>query len=149
MGARVLRQEDMGSRLLKKRIPMSCCTPTPVVLFLLPLSTSYSDANLLTSQDERLSRHDLFAVQVWRVAHPPVRGHRLCGTQPLVHKGFLKCWQAGGFNHKVIKRIMELVRLRKPGADKLKIYVTGAVQIHRPCETCFCLSSPLAMLLLP
>ena len=76
-----------------------------------------------------------FGVQAWRVPHPPVRGHRLCGTQPLVHKGFLKCWQAGGFNHKVIKRIMELIQSRKPGSDKLKIYVTGAVQTLSPCAT--------------
>ena len=55
---------------------------------------------------------------------------------PLVHLGFLKCWQAGGFSQKVIKRIVELVQSRKPGSDKLRIYLTGAVQVHSPCETC-------------
>lgn len=96
---------------------------------------------------ERLTRHNLFAMQAWRVPHPPLRGHRLCGTQPLVHMGFLKCWQAGGFNQTVMKRIMELVQSRKPGSDKLKICLTGAVQMHGSCETCYCLSSSLILLL--
>jgi len=40
----------------------------------------------------------------------------------------MKSWLAGGFNHKVINRIMQLVNSRKPGSDKLKIYVTGETQ---------------------
>ena len=65
-------------------------------------------------------------MQAWRVAHPPVRGHALCGTQPLVHVGFMKAWLAGGFNEKVINHIMQLVNC--PRAESMKIYVTG--QIH-------------------
>lgn len=76
-------------------------------------------------------------LQFWRVAHPPVRGHRLCGTQPLVHVGFMKSWQAGNFNQKVINRIMELVLSCKPASDKLKIYVTGAHMIDG-MQACAC-----------
>ena len=64
-------------------------------------------------------------VQAWRVAHPPARGHTLCGTRPLVHVGFMRSWLAGGFNEKVINHIMELVNKRRAGAGTLKIYVTG------------------------
>ena len=69
-------------------------------------------------------------VQAWRVPHPPARGHIWCGTQPLVHVGFMKSWQAGGFNHKVIKRIMELVHSRNAASGKLRIYITGELQSH-------------------
>ncbi|DBB01839.1 TPA: hypothetical protein ACH3X1_000447 [Trebouxia sp. C0004] len=66
-------------------------------------------------------------MQVWRVAHPPVRGHHWMFTRPLVHVGFLKSWLAGGLNHKVVGRIMQLVHARLAGlyAKPLKIYVTG------------------------
>lgn len=56
------------------------------------------------------------------------------GTRPLVHLGFLKSWQAGDFNQKVLKRTMDIVQSRKPGSGKLKIYVTGAVQAHAPAR---------------
>jgi len=62
---------------------------------------------------------------------PPTRGHKLMGTRPLVHVGFMKSWLAGGFNLKVINRIMQLVNSRKAGADKLKILVTG--ETHSCC----------------
>lgn len=74
-------------------------------------------------------------VQAWRVPHPPARGHILCGTQPLVHVGFMKSWQAGGFNHKVITRIKELVYSRKATSGKLRIYVTGEHRITATVET--------------
>ncbi|DBB14802.1 TPA: hypothetical protein ACH3X3_004411 [Trebouxia sp. C0006] len=66
-------------------------------------------------------------MQVWRVAHPPVRGHHWMFTRPLVHVGFLKSWLAGGLNDKVVGRIMQLVHARpaRPHAKPLKIYVTG------------------------
>ena len=64
-------------------------------------------------------------VQAWRVAHPPVRGHTLCGTRPLVHGGFMKSWLAGGFNTKVITRVMDLVNMRKPATEPMQIYVAG------------------------
>ncbi|KAL3149444.1 hypothetical protein ABBQ32_002237 [Trebouxia sp. C0010 RCD-2024] len=64
-------------------------------------------------------------IQAWRVAHPPARGHTLCGTRPLVHVGFTRSWLAGGFNEKVINHIMELVNKRRAGAGRLNIYVTG------------------------
>ena len=64
-------------------------------------------------------------LQAWRVTHPPVRGHRLCGTRPLVHGGFMKSWLAGGFNQKVVNRVMALVHARKPSPHKLQIYITG------------------------
>ena len=69
-------------------------------------------------------------MQAWRVAHPPVRGHALCGTQPLVHVGFMKAWLAGGFNEKVINHIMQLVNRPRAGAgaESIKVYVTG--QMH-------------------
>ena len=76
----------------------------------------------------------MLVVQAWRVPHPPARGHRLWGTQPLVHVGFMKSWQAGGFNHKVIKRVMELVHSRKTASGKLKIYITGDLHFHSPCK---------------
>ena len=123
--------------LLESRLPLMLKVHDSVLASrYAPVLPRYSYAKLLYSRDGRLRKHDVFAVQAWRVPHPPVRGHRLCATQPLVHKGFLKCWQAGGFNHKVIKRIMELVQSSKPGSDKLKIYVTGAALIHKPLETC-------------
>lgn len=62
------------------------------------------------------------------MAHPPVRGHALCGTRPLVHVGFMKAWLAGGFNEKVINHIMQLVNRPRAGAGSMKIYVTG--QMH-------------------
>ncbi|KAA6425605.1 MAG: hypothetical protein FRX49_04502, partial [Trebouxia sp. A1-2] len=64
---------------------------------------------------------------VWRVAHPPVRGHHWMFTRPLVHVGFLKSWLAGGLNDKVVGRITQLVNARPAGphAKPLKIYVTG------------------------
>ena len=49
----------------------------------------------------------------------------------MVHVGFMKSWLAGGFNLKVINRIMQLVNSRKAGADKLKILVTG--ETHSCC----------------
>ncbi|DBB14800.1 TPA: hypothetical protein ACH3X3_004409 [Trebouxia sp. C0006] len=66
-------------------------------------------------------------MQVWRVTHPPVRGHHWMFTRPLVHVGFLKSWLAGGLNDKVVGRIMQLVHARPawPHAKPLKIYVTG------------------------
>ena len=39
----------------------------------------------------------------------------------------MKSWLAGGFNTKVINRIMELVNSQRPGSEKLKILITGAV----------------------
>jgi len=65
--------------------------------------------------------------QVWRVAHPPVRGHHWMFTRPLVHVGFLKSWLAGGLNEKVVGRIMQLVNARPehPNSPPLRIYVTG------------------------
>ena len=65
------------------------------------------------------------AVQAWRVAHPPARGHRFWGTQPLVHVGFMKSWLAGGFNQKVITRIMELVLSSTTSSQIIKIHITG------------------------
>ena len=72
-------------------------------------------------------------LQAWRVTHPPARGHSFCGTRPMVHVGFMKSWLAGGFNHKVINRIMQLVTTRKPGSEKLKILITGdaTVVLHK------------------
>ena len=37
----------------------------------------------------------------------------------------MKSWLAGGFNSKVISRVMEIANSRKVSPDKLKIYVTG------------------------
>ena len=62
------------------------------------------------------------------MAHPPARGHVLCGTRPLVHVGFMRSWLAGGFNEKVIKHIMQLVNRPRLVAGRLKIYVTGLLQ---------------------
>ncbi|DBA97089.1 hypothetical protein WJX77_003952 [Trebouxia sp. C0004] len=70
-------------------------------------------------------KNALSDLQAWRVTHPPARGHTFCGTRPMVHVGFMKSWLAGGFNFKVINRIMQLVNSCKAGADKLKILVTG------------------------
>lgn len=36
--------------------------------------------------------------QVWRTAHPPLRGTQLLGRRPLVHKGFLASWLFKGYN---------------------------------------------------
>ena len=67
------------------------------------------------------------SLQAWRVAHPPVRGHHWMFSRPLVHVGFLKSWLAGGFNEKVVGRIMELVHATPadPNAKPLRIYITG------------------------
>ena len=64
-------------------------------------------------------------MQAWRVAHPPVRGHALCGTRPLVHVGFMKAWLAGAFNEKVINHVMQLVNRPRSEAYSMKIYITG------------------------
>lgn len=67
----------------------------------------------------------------------------------------MKSWQAGGFNLKVIKRVMELVHSRKAAAGKLRIYITGELLTHSLRETSVLLSRhdgaacpPLSQLLL-
>ena len=80
----------------------------------------------------------MICLQVWRVTHPPVRGHHWMFTRPLVHVGFLKSWLAGGLNDKVVGRIMQLVHARpaRPHGKPLKIYVTGTptpAKQHGPC----------------
>ena len=72
-------------------------------------------------------------LQAWRVTHPPARGHKFCGTRPLVHVGFMKSWLAGSFDQKVISRVMELVERRKAGTGSMTVYVTGAL-----LNTAFC-----------
>ena len=72
-------------------------------------------------------------MQAWRVAHPPARGHRLMGTRPLVHVGFLKSWLAGGLNEKVTSAVLRAVqqcckRLNEP--DKITVFVTGESILH-------------------
>jgi len=47
------------------------------------------------------------------------------GTRPLVHVGFMKSWLAGGFNLKVIKRVMQLISARQDASAEVKVYVTG------------------------
>ncbi len=42
-----------------------------------------------------------------------------------MHVGFLKSWLVGGFNEKVVSRIIEIANSRKPSSDKLQIYITG------------------------
>ena len=64
-------------------------------------------------------------LQAWRVAHPPVRGHNFFFSWPLVHKGFLTSWLAGGFNEKVVNRTLEHVSRFKAGSESPKIYITG------------------------
>ena len=64
------------------------------------------------------------------MAHPPIRGHNCIFTRPLVHVGFLQSWLAGGFNEKVLNRIMELVDSLKPGTRKLEIIVTGEPRLN-------------------
>ncbi len=64
-------------------------------------------------------------MQAWRVPHPPTRGHKLMGTRPLVHVGFMKSWLAGGFNLKVINRVMQLISARQDASAEVKVYVTG------------------------
>ncbi len=49
----------------------------------------------------------------------------------MVHVGFMKSWLAGGFNFKVLNRIMQLVNSCKAGAGKRKILVTG--EAHSCC----------------
>ncbi len=46
-----------------------------------------------------------------------------------MHVGFLQSWLAGGFNEKVVNRIMEMVNRRQPSPDKLKIYITGGASL--------------------
>lgn len=41
----------------------------------------------------------------------------------------MKSWLAGGFNTKVVNRIMDLVSSRQVNAKQLKIYITGTAQI--------------------
>ena len=47
-----------------------------------------------------------------------------------MHVGFLKSWLAGGFDEKVVNRIMELVNSLKPGTRKLEIIVTGEPRLN-------------------
>lgn len=68
-------------------------------------------------------------LQAWRVAHPPVRGLNCIFSRPLVHVGFLKSWLAGGFNDKVVRRVVEIVKSCKAGQDKLRIYITGKLPL--------------------
>ena len=56
--------------------------------------------------------------------------------------GFLKSWLAGGFNEKVVGRIMELVHATPahPNAKPLRIYITGRPSIpekHKIAQDCY------------
>ena len=67
-------------------------------------------------------------VQAWRVAHPPTRGNRCMGTQPLVHVGFLKSWLAGNLNEKVtsaVFRAIQQCRKALQPSQKITVFVTG------------------------
>ncbi|KAL3155626.1 hypothetical protein ABBQ38_010824 [Trebouxia sp. C0009 RCD-2024] len=66
-------------------------------------------------------------LQAWQVAHLPARGRWWAGSCPRVHAGFLRCWQAGGLNTKVLEHVKHLVQLFQCADVKqnLKIYVTG------------------------
>ena len=68
-------------------------------------------------------------LQAWRVAHPPKRGLNCIFSRPLVHVGFLKSWLAGGFNDKVVSRVVEIVKSCNPGQDSLCIYITGKLHL--------------------
>ena len=68
------------------------------------------------------------------MAHPPIRGHNCIFTRPLVHVGFLQSWLAGGFNEKVVNRVMGLVNSPKPGTRKLEIIVTGELLLNETHE---------------
>ena len=85
-------------------------------------------------------------VQAWRVAHPPVRGHSFCGTRPMVHVGFMKSWLAGGFNEKVITRVMELVQSQKADAKLLTVYITGWLHcLTLSCSAILCVLHCLSL----
>ena len=45
----------------------------------------------------------------------------------MVHAGFMRCWQAGGFNTKVLEHVRQLVQEFQQAQlqQELKIYVTG------------------------
>lgn len=64
-------------------------------------------------------------LQAWRVAHPPARGLNCIFSRRLVHVGFLNSWLAGGFNKKVVSRVMEIAKSCNSGQNKLQIYITG------------------------
>lgn len=49
-------------------------------------------------------------VQAWQLVHPPKRGSWWLGTQPCVHKGFLRSYTANSLNKRLINRVVEVVR---------------------------------------
>ena len=57
---------------------------------------------------------------------PPTRAHKLMGTRPLVHVGFMKSWLAGGFNLKVLNRVMQLISARQD-ASRMDSWVARMV----------------------
>lgn len=81
------------------------------------------------------------ARQAWRVPHSPKRGSLLRGTRPLVHMGFQRSWEEGGFKDKV---------RRQKGSDDLDLGQTcGACPSAHLQSRCRVASFPYPSSLLP
>ncbi|GAB4816055.1 hypothetical protein N2152v2_003101 [Parachlorella kessleri] len=49
-------------------------------------------------------------IKVWRAVHPPKRGSYWLSRRPMVHKGFLDAYTAGGINQRLLQRLREIMR---------------------------------------
>ncbi|GAB4816054.1 hypothetical protein N2152v2_003100 [Parachlorella kessleri] len=48
-------------------------------------------------------------IKVWRAVHPPKRGNYWLSRRPMVHKGFLDAYTAGGINQRLLQRLREIM----------------------------------------
>ena len=62
-------------------------------------------------------------MQAWRTAHEPKRGIYTLGTQPLVHKGFYRAWQA--IQEAVLEAVDAALRASTMPTETFRMYLTG------------------------
>lgn len=64
-------------------------------------------------------------LQFWRVVHPPKRGNYFMRSQPLVHRGFLACWEYSKLDEKVLAIVKGIVEGDNFDRSRLRVLVTG------------------------
>lgn len=57
------------------------------------------------------------------MTHPPKRGIYVLGTQPLIHRGFLKAWL--GVQEPVMELVATVLDAASVPKEEFKVFVTG------------------------
>jgi hypothetical protein len=83
------------------------------------------DTVVLSFRGTASFRNVLADIKAWYAVHPPARGQWWATTRPFVHQGFLRSWQASGFQKKVIDRISEIILSLKDKNKNVRVFVTG------------------------